>query len=68
MTCFGSPAGKRLCVLPQTTDKTEILTEIHDSRMSAHPDRYRTLAKAQGNYFWRHMYHDVDVFVPSCHV
>jgi len=36
--------------------------------MSAHPDRYRTLAKTQGNYFWRGMYRDVDDFVASCDV
>ena len=60
-------AGARLCV-PKGADKGEILTEIHDSKMSAHPGRYRTLAKAQGNYFWRGMYRDVDDFVASCDV
>ena len=43
-------AGARLCV-PKETAKGEILAEIHDAKMSAHPDRYRTLAKAQDNYF-----------------
>jgi hypothetical protein len=60
-------AGARLCV-PKDTDKGEILTEIHDSKLSAHPGRFRTLAKAQGNYFWRGMYRDVDDFVASCDV
>ncbi len=60
-------AGARLCV-PKDADKGEILTEIHDSKMSTHPGRYRTLAKAQGNYFWRGMYRDVDDFVASCDV
>jgi hypothetical protein len=60
-------AGARLCV-PQGADKAEILTEIHDAKLSAHPGRFRTLAKAQGNYFWRGMYRDVDDFVASCDV
>ena len=60
-------AGARLCV-PKDADKTEILTELHESKMSVHPGRYRTLAKAQGNYFWRDMYRDIDDFVASCDV
>jgi hypothetical protein len=60
-------AGARLCV-SKDSDKGEILTEIHDSKLSAHPGRFRTLAKAQGNYFWRGMYRDVDDFVASCDV
>jgi hypothetical protein len=43
-------AGTRLCV-PKDVDKGEILTEIHDCKVSVHPDRYRTLSKVQGNYF-----------------
>ncbi len=56
--------------LPKGVDKGEILTETHDSKMSVHPDRYRTLAKTQGNYFWhgmwtsRYMYRD-DPSVPA---
>ena len=33
--------------------------------MADHPGRYRTLAKAQGNNFWRGMYRDIDDFVVS---
>ncbi len=56
-----------MCV-PKDADKVEILTELHESKMSAHPDRYRTLAKTQGNYFWRDMHRDIDDVVVSCDV
>ena len=40
-------AGARLCV-PRDTDKADILTELHESKMAAHPDRYHT--KEKGRY------------------
>lgn len=54
--------------MPKSAGTGEIIAEIHDSRLSAHPGRYSTLAKAQGNYFWRGMYRNVDDFVASCDV
>jgi hypothetical protein len=48
-------------------DKKEILAEIHDSKLSAYPGRYRTLARAHGSYYWKGLYKDVDDCVPSCH-
>jgi len=59
-------SGARLCV-PKEADKKEILAEIHDSKLSAHPGRYRTLARAHGNYYWKGLYKDVDDYVASCH-
>ena len=48
-------------------DKKEILAEIHDSKLSAHPVRYCTLKRAHGNYYWKGMNKDVDDYVASCH-
>ena len=56
-----------MCV-PKDADKVEILTELHESKMSVHPGRYRTLVKVQGTYFWYGMYRDIDDFVVSCDV
>ena len=63
------PAGARLCV-PQeegNNDKISILQAMHDSKSAGHAGVRRTLAKLQGNFYWKGMYGDAVAYVESCH-
>jgi hypothetical protein len=58
---------KGTLVVPATDElKLKILEEIHDSPMSGHPGRARTLEQISRHYYWMNMHEDVRRYVSCC--